>query len=119
MEYKNHTVKPADNFGKDYLIYSNNRFIKSTNSIEQAKSFIDKTIKDQFEIDYSQTFKYERGSDDSNWLIYTGRQNGDKFYLMTPSIAFFNFETEAEAKKFCEQLNKIADKTNHSNKHNY
>ena len=78
-----------------------------------------KKEREQFEIDYSQTFKYERGSDGSNWLIYTGRQNGDKFYLMTPSIAFFNFETEAEAKKFCEQLNKIADTADHSNKHNY
>jgi hypothetical protein len=77
------------------------------------------SIESQFEYDYSQTFKYEQGSSSSNWLIYTGRQNGDKFYLMTPSIAFFNFETEAEAKKFCEQLNKIADKVNHSNKHNY
>ena len=77
------------------------------------------SIQEQFEYDYSQTFKYEQGSSESNWLIYTGRQNGDKFYLMTPSIAFFNFETEAEAKNFCNQLNKIADNVSHTNKHSY
>jgi len=71
----------------------------------------------QFEYDYSQTFKYEQGGSSSNWLIYTGRQGGDKFYLMTPSIAFFNFETEEEAKNFCDQMNKIADNVDHQNKH--
>jgi len=77
-----------------------------------------KKEREQFEYDYSQTFKYER-SNDSNWLIYTGLTESNKEYLITPSLAFFNFETEAEAKKFCEQLNKIADTANHSNKHNY
>jgi hypothetical protein len=70
----------------------------------------------QFDYDYHQTFKVEKGSDKNNWLIYTGRQGGDKFYLMTPSIAFFNFETKEEADKFVNQLNKIADKVKHTNK---
>jgi len=81
------------------------------------------SLKAQFEYDYSQTFKYEQSSDwsssSSGWLIYIGRQDGDKEYLITPASSVFNFKTEAEAKKFCEQLNKIADKVNHSNKHNY
>ena len=46
-EYKNHKIKPADNFGKDYLIYFNNLFIKGCSSIEQAKNFIDKKIKER------------------------------------------------------------------------
>ena len=81
-----------------------------------------KKEREQFEYDYSQTFKYEQSSDwngSSGWLVYIGRQDGDKEYLITPSSSLFNFETEAEAKKFCEQLNKIADTTNHSNKHDY
>lgn len=92
-----------------------NRHQDTNNALKQIRAKEQK----QFEYDYSQTFKYEQGSDSSNWLIYTGRQGGDKFYLMTPSIAFFNFETEEEAKKFCKQLNKIADAANHSNKHDY
>ena len=47
MLYKNHTIKPADYFGKDYLIYFNNLFIKGCSSIEQAKTFIDKIIKER------------------------------------------------------------------------
>jgi hypothetical protein len=47
MEYKKHKIKPADNFGKDYLIYFNNLFIKGCSSIEQAKTFIDKKIKER------------------------------------------------------------------------
>ena len=49
MEYKNHLIKPADNFNKDFLIYKlingNQRFVKGVSSIEKAKIFIDeKTI---------------------------------------------------------------------------
>ena len=47
MEYKKHKIKPADNFGKDYLIYFNNLFIKGCSSIEQAKTFIDQKIKER------------------------------------------------------------------------
>ena len=40
--------------------------------------------------DYENTFKYELGGETGgNYLIYSGK-GGDKFYLMTPSIAFFN-----------------------------
>ena len=46
MKYKNHLIKPADNFNKAFLIYKlingNQRFVKGVSSIEQAKSFIDK-----------------------------------------------------------------------------
>ncbi len=45
MEYKNHIIKPADNFNKDFLIYKlingNQRFVKGVTSIEKAKNFID------------------------------------------------------------------------------
>ena len=45
MEYKNHLIKPADNFNKDFLIYKlingNQRFVKGVSSIEKAKIFID------------------------------------------------------------------------------
>ena len=45
MEYKNHIIKPADNFNKDFLIYKlingNRRFVKGVTSIEKAKNFID------------------------------------------------------------------------------
>ena len=47
MEYKKHKIKPADNFGNDYLIYFNILFIKGCSSIEQAKTFIDKKIKER------------------------------------------------------------------------
>ena len=44
--------------------------------------------------DYENTFKYELGGETGgNYLIYSGK-GGDKFYLMTPSIAFFNFKKE-------------------------
>ena len=72
-------------------------------------------MKKQLNYDYDQTFKYVKGETDGNWLIYSGRVE-DKKWLITPQIAFFNFETEEEAKNFCDRLNKIADNTNHQNK---
>ncbi|MGB1932823.1 MAG: hypothetical protein ACPH9V_05085 [Flavobacteriaceae bacterium] len=71
----------------------------------------------QFDYDYNQTFKVEenRELNSVSYLIYSGRIT-DKKYLITPSIAFFNFDTREEADKFVNQLNKIADKTNHHNK---
>ena len=87
---------------------------KTRKELEQYDS-----VKAQFEYDYSQTFKYEQGSSESNWLIYIGRQDGDKEYLITPASSFFNFETEDQAKDFCNQLNKIADNVSHTNKHSY
>jgi hypothetical protein len=66
--------------------------------------------------DYENTFKYELGGETGgNYLIYSGK-GGDKFYLMTPSIAFFNFKKEADALAFCNKLNAIADKAQHTNK---
>ncbi len=71
----------------------------------------------QFDYDYNQTFKVEESREGSSvsYLIYSGRIT-DKKYLITPSIAFFNFDTREEADKFVNQLNKIADKTKHHNK---
>ena len=74
-----------------------------------------KTKEQQLNYDYYQTFKYTRGESDGNWLIYSGRLE-DKRWLITPQIAFFNFKTEDDAKKFCDRLNKIADKAKHQNK---
>lgn len=45
MIYKNHEIKPADYFGKDFLIYSNNKVVKFCSSIDAAKKFIDDKIK--------------------------------------------------------------------------
>lgn len=75
------------------------------------------TNKEQFDYDYNQTFKVEKGSDENNWLIYSGANNKtDKNYLMTPQLAFFNFSTKEAAEKFCSKLNKIADHADHANK---
>ena len=47
FEYKNYSIKPADNFNKDFLVYKlingNARFVKGFSSIEKAKTFIDES----------------------------------------------------------------------------
>ena len=47
MKYKNYTIKNADYFNKDYLIYFNNKFVKSFSSIDQAKKYIDLAVEKQ------------------------------------------------------------------------
>ena len=58
-----------------------------------------------FEFD---TFKVEK-SNDSNFNIYTGRDQ-DKHFIVTPYISFFNFDNYKEAQEMCDKLNRIADK---------
>ena len=51
IEYKNYSIKPADNFNKDFLVYKlingNARFVKGFSSIEKAKTFIDESNKNK------------------------------------------------------------------------
>tara|TARA_B100001939_G_scaffold173705_1_gene149581 strand:- start:120 stop:503 length:384 start_codon:yes stop_codon:yes gene_type:complete len=47
MIYKNHEIKPADYFGKDFLIYLNNEVVKFCSSIDEAKKFIDEKTQKQ------------------------------------------------------------------------
>ncbi len=63
--------------------------------------------------EWEHTFKYEQSENNAGWIIYTGREK-DRTYIVTPTIAFFNFDTEKEAKAFCNKLNKIADNTKHT-----
>ena len=66
------------------------------------------------------TFRYEMGSNKSNWLIVVkSHEHGyyaETFYLLTSREELFNFETETEAKNFCEKLNAIANTVKHQNK---
>ena len=60
MKYKNYEIKPADHFGKDYLIYFNDCFIMSRPSMEQAKQYIDQKVVVEKQSDFLKNKKPEQ-----------------------------------------------------------